>query len=292
MSSLRAVSGQANLGRRIALDRLMTVLMGFCVIAAVVPLLAVLGYVFWRGISVISIDFITKSEPFDLSATGGGIWNGVKGTIKLIALSALMAVPAGIGAAIYLNEYGKGRLAGYIRFVSDVMTGVPSIFVGVFVYALIVLSTGSFSAFAGAVALAVIMLPIVVRSVEEILKLVSHDLREASLALGVPKWRTILKVVLPAARAGIITGVVLSVARAAGETAPLLFTSFGNRFVTGWGDFSSPDSALPMLIFHNARSAYDAAQGRAWGAALVLILMIVAFTTLTRVLALRKSGRL
>lgn len=277
--------------RRLLKNRLMTGLMGLSVLLVLAPLVAVLGYVAWRGASALSGSFFTTSEPSDFSQRGGGFWNGIKGTIKLIVVCSALAVPTGIAAAIYLVEYGRGRLADAIRFVSDVMTGVPSIFVGVFVYTLIVVSSGHFSAWAGAVALAVIMLPIVVRSSEEMLKLVPGELREASLALGVPRWRTVLKVVLPVAAPGIATGVVLAVARAAGETAPLLFTSFGNRFVTGWLDLNQPDSALPLLIYRDARSAYAAAQERAWAGALVLVLLIVALTTIARVATLRRAGR-
>jgi len=277
--------------RRRLTDQLATGWMIVSVLVALVPLAFILGYVVYKGAGIVSWTFLTKPEPFDFTHSGGGVWNGIKGTLKLLFLASLLAIPTGILAALYLNEFGRGRFATAVRFVTDVMSGVPSIFVGIFIYSLIVLETGHFSAYSGALALAVLMLPIVIRGAEEVLKLVPHELREASLALGVPRWRTVLRVILPAAASGIVTAAMLSVARAAGETAPLLFTSFGNRFVTGWSDYGSPDSALPLLIFRNARSAYEPAQQRAWAAALVLIAIVLVFTILGRTLAGRRAFR-
>ena len=257
------------------------------VAAALIPLAAILGYVAYKGAGLISWEFLSQPEPFSFSQPGGGFWNGIKGTLKLLFVASALSIPVGVLAALYLSEFGRGRFASLVRFVTDVMTGVPSIFVGIFVYSLVVLQTGHFSAFSGALALAVLMLPIVIRGSEEVLKLVPGELREAALALGVPRWRTVLRVVLPSAASGIATAVMLSVARAAGETAPLLFTSFGNRFVTGWTDFSGPDSALPLLIFRDARSAYDPAQARAWAGALTLIAIVLLFTVAARTLAAR-----
>jgi len=276
--------------RRLLLNRLASAWMVGSILIALVPLAFILGYVIYKGVSVLSWDFLTQAEPFDFTQRGGGFWNGIKGTLKLMALSSLMSVPVGIVAALYLSEYGRGRFASIVRVVSDVMTGVPSIFVGIFVYSLIVLQVGHFSAYAGAVTLAVLMLPIVIRGSEEVLKLVPGALREAALALGVPRWRTTLRVILPAAASGIVTAVMLAVARAAGETAPLLFTSFGNRFVTDWTTFNQPDSALPLLIFNDARSPYAPAQERAWGGALVLITIVLVFTIVARTLASRTKA--
>jgi phosphate transport system permease protein len=290
MGEERVMTGRS-MRRRLRLDRTMTWLMGLCVLLALIPLVLVLGYVLWRGASVLDWNFLTQTEPFDLSQGGGGAWNAIKGTLKLIVISSLISIPTGIAAAVYLNEYGRGRLAETVRFVSDVMTGVPSIFVGVFVYSLVVIATGGFSAFSGGLALAVIMLPIIIRATEEILRLVPQALREAAWALGVPRWRTVLMVVLPVALPGIVTGVTLAVARGAGETAPLLFTSFGNHFVTGWLDVNDPDSALPLSIYRNARSAYAAAQERAWAGALVLVILIVLLTTIARIATMRRAGR-
>ena len=275
--------------RRRLKDRLATAWMAGSVVCALVPLALILGYVAYKGAGLVSWSFLTKPEPFSFTEPGGGFWNGIKGTLKLIVVATALAAPVGILAAVYLSEYGRGRFATAVRFVTDVMTGVPSIFVGIFVYSLIVLETGHFSAWSGAVALAVLMLPIVIRGTEEVLKLVPADIREASFALGVPHWRTALRIILPAAASGIVTASMLAVARAAGETAPLLFTSFGNRFVTGWTDYDQPDSALPLLVFRDARSAFDPAIQRAWGGALVLIALVLVLTIIARTLVARRG---
>ena len=259
------------------------------VVLALIPLLLVLGYVISRGAHLISWHLLSQPEPYGFTDRNGGLWNGIKGTIKVMVLASCVGVPIGVGCALWLNEYGHGWFAATVRFVADVMTGVPSVFVGVFIYSAVVLNTGHFSSWSGAIALGLLMLPIIVRGCEEVLRLVPDELREASTALGVPRWRTTLKVVLPAAKSGIVTVVMLSIARAAGETAPLLFTSFGNRVVTGWTDLNGPDSALPLLIFRDARSAYPAAQERAWAGALVLITMILVLTIVARLVAGRSS---
>jgi phosphate transport system permease protein len=272
--------------RRLA-DRVATAWMVVALLLALVPLGIILLYVAAKSIDALSPSFLREAPPFDASAFGGGYFNGIQGTLKLVLLSSLMAIPVGIGAAVYLNEYGRGsRLAPVVRFVADLMTGVPSIFIGIFVFSLLV-EGRSYAAWKGAVALALLMVPIVTRGAEEVLRLVPRDLREASLALGVPRWRTVVNVVLPAAASGLTTVSMLAVARAAGETAPLLFTSFGNRFVTGWTDVTSADSALPLLIFRDAGSAYDAARERAWAGAFVLITIVLLLTILARVIATR-----
>ena len=276
--------------RRHLKDRLATLWMAGSVVCALVPLALILGYVAYKGAGLVSWSFLTKPEPFSFTEAGGGFWNGIKGTLKLIVVATALAAPVGILAAIYLSEYGRGRFATAVRFVTDVMTGVPSIFVGIFVYSLVVVGTGHFSAWSGALALAVLMLPIVTRGAEEVLKLVPAELREASLALGVPRWRTVFRIIVPAAASGLVTALMLAVARAAGETAPLLFTSFGNRFVTGWTDFDQPDSALPLLIFRDARSAYEPARQRAWAGALVLIGLVLVFTIVARTVTSRRGA--
>lgn len=271
-------------------NQLATAWMVGSMLLALAPLVLVVGYVIVKGAGAVSWDFVTQPEPFDLAEPGGGFWNGIKGTIKLLVLATAVAVPSGLACAVWLSEYGRGPVAAVVRFVADVMTGVPSVFVGVFAYSFIVLQTGHFSAWSGAAALALLMLPIVVRGSEEVLRLVPGELREAALALGVPRWRAVLKVVLPTAASGLVTATMLAVARAAGETAPLLFTSFGSRVVTGWTEVDGPDSALPLLIYRGARSAYAPAQERAWAGALVLITMVLVLTLAARAVAAR-TGR-
>jgi phosphate transport system permease protein len=281
--------GSAMTARRRAANLVATGWMVASVVAVVVPLALVLGYVLLRGAAALDLSFFTQAEPLDFTQHGGGFRHGIQGTIKVVGLATLVAVPVGLACAIWLVEYGRGWLAGAVRFVADVMTGVPSVFVGIFAYSFLVLRIGHFAAWTGSAALALMMLPIVVRGCEEVLRLVPGELREASLALGVPRWRTTLSVVVPSAASGLTTAVMLAVARAAGETAPLLFTSFGSRVVTGWTSFNEPDSALPLLIYRNARSAYAPAQERAWAGAFVLIAMVLALTIGARLLAARSA---
>jgi phosphate transport system permease protein len=262
-------------------NRIATALMLLAAVLMAIPLGFVLWTVISRGISVISWSFLTSPIPPLVSPAGeGGIGPAVLGTLEITGMATLMAVPLGVLGAMYLNEYGgKGLLARVVRFMSDVMTGVPSIVMGLFIFSIWVLHFG-FSGLAGAFALGCLMLPVVIRSSEEMLKLVPDALREASYALGATKARVTLTVVLPAAIGGIVSGALLAVARAAGETAPLLFTIL--TVTTANPDiFSGADTALPAQIFANASSPYAGAQDRAWGAALTLIviafvLMIVA----------------
>jgi phosphate transport system permease protein len=206
----------------------------------------------------------------------------------MVGLASLLAVPVGILAAVYLVEYGaRDPIASAVRFFTDVMTGIPSIFVGIFVYTVVVLTLGSFSTFAGGLALAVLMLPIVVRAGEEILRLVPDDLREASYALGVPRWRTILRIVLPTALPGLTTGVLLAVARAVGETAPLLLTAFGSQLIVPWTKWNGAESSITYQIFVGSRQAFVASQERAWAGALVLVLGVLALSVAARTLATR-----
>jgi phosphate transport system permease protein len=219
--------------------------------------------------------------------TTGGIYHSIVGTIEQVLIASAIAVPLGIIAAVYVVEYGRGRLAATVRFFIDVMTGIPSIVAGLFIFAFWVLALHQgFSGFAAGMSLAVLMLPVVARASEEMLKLVPDELREASYALGVPKWRTVLSVVLPVASAGITTGVVLAVARVTGETAPLLLTAFGFDSVN-YNPFSGPQSALPLFVYQQATSAFKVAVDRAWGAALVLILFVVILSVIARLLTRR-----
>jgi phosphate transport system permease protein len=279
-----------SLARRRRFDRFMVGAMVAASVVALVPLLFILGDVVAKGISQLSASFFTQPEPFAATAAGGGFGAGIRGTIKMVGLGTVLAVPIGLLAAIYLREYQpRGPLATAVRFFADVMTGIPSIFVGIFVFTAVVLATHSFSSWAGGVALGILMLPVIVRTSEESLRLVPDTLREASLALGVRRWRTIVSVVLPAALPGITTGVLLAVARAAGETAPLLLTAFGNQLLVGWGSWNGPEAALTLEIFNDSRSPFPAQQARAWTGALVLILGILILSLAARAVVARRS---
>jgi phosphate transport system permease protein len=274
------------LHRRRLTNDLFTGLVFVCVAVAAIPLFAIVFYVLKRGGSVISIDFLTKDIPVLTRSVGPGMGPAIVGTLIITGTATVMAVPLGILAAVYLNEYGKkNRLAQVIRTMSDVMTGVPSIVMGLFIYTIWVLQFG-LSGFAGSLALACLMLPVVIRSTEEILRLVPAGLREASLALGASQARTILTVVLPAAISGITSGALLAVARAAGETAPLLFTIGASRKVN-LGVFEGANTALPSQIFRNATQPFPGPIDRAWGAALTLIVLVVVLTILARLIAKR-----
>jgi phosphate transport system permease protein len=265
-----------------------TVLMGLSLLIVLIPLGFILVTVIQKGAQAISWDFLTEDIP-PVRRSGPGMGPAVVGTILTTGLATLMAVPLGILGAVYLHEYGRnGRLASVLRFFADVMTGVPSIIMGLFIFTIWVVRFGvdGVNAFAGALALGCLMLPIVIRSTEEMLKLVPNDLREASLALGSSRSRTILGIVLPAALPGIVSGVLLAVARAAGETAPLLFT-IGAATSINWNPFSGPNTALSVQIFSNAQQPFAGAQERAWGAALTLIAMTFILLVLSRIVAAR-----
>jgi phosphate transport system permease protein len=275
-------------GRRKAADRGGRLLIGAAVVAAIAPLVAVLGYTVARGAGRLTPEFLTHSMrgvgPLD---TNGGIYHSLVGTVEQVGIAVLIAVPLGLLTAVYVTEYGEGRLATVTRFVVDVMTGIPSIVAGLFVLAFWVLGLHrGFSGFAAALALAILMLPVVVRSSEEMIRLVPDALREASYALGVPRWRTVVSVVLPTASAGITTGVMLAVARVTGETAPLLLTAFGFDSIRT-SPFEGPQSGLPLYVFDQATSSARGATDRAWGAALALILVVVVLYAVARLLTRR-----
>jgi phosphate transport system permease protein len=245
--------------------------------AVLLPLVLIFGYLVTKGVSSLNLDFFTQL-PKPVGETGGGMANALLGTMTLILLASSLGLPIGIMAGIYLAEYGHGSLAHAVRFGADVLSGVPSIVIGIYAYTLIVLPTHTFSAYAGAAALAVIMLPIVARTTEEMMRLVPNTLREAGLALGVPAWRTTIWVMLRTARGGILTGVMLAIARIAGETAPLLFTAFGNQY---WQrGLNGPISSLPVQIYTYAISPFDDWHRQAWAGALVLLILI-SFTSLS-----------
>jgi phosphate transport system permease protein len=271
--------------RRLA-DRFATATIVASLLLAVVPLGLVCYYVVANGGSVLSWAFLTEDIPNQYRRIGPGMGPAVVGTLVITGAAAVMAIPLGVLGAVYLNEYGKHRtLARLVRTMADVMTGVPSIVMGLFIYVTWVVATGSTSGFAGALALACLMLPVVIRSSEEILRLVPDEQRQASLALGARRWRTTVSVVLPAAISGITSGALLAVARAAGETAPLIAT-IGITFAAN-PSLAGDNTALPAQIFRNASQPFAGAQERAWGAALTLVVIVLLFTFVARLIANR-----
>jgi phosphate transport system permease protein len=270
-------------GRRVV-NTMMSTLTAACAFLGVALLLLILGYIAWQGGSSLSLQFLIDTpKPV---GEGGGIGNAILGTLVLLGLASVIGLPLGIAAGVYLSEFGRGWFAGLVRFVSDTLTGVPSIVTGVFVYTLIVLPMRQFSALAGGVALGIIMIPIVTRTTEEMLRLVPASLREGALALGAPQWRVTTGVVLPAAGSGIATGAMLAVARVSGETAPLLFTAFGSRFFNVYLD--QPIASLTVQIFNYAVSPYDEWHAQAWAATLVLMTLILVINVTVRILTRRK----
>jgi phosphate transport system permease protein len=258
------------------------------VVAAVlaqIPLVSVISYVLAKGASGLSWSFFTEL-PKPVGETGGGFGNALVGSLILVGLACAVGIPVGVLSGVYLSEFGRrDKLANAVRFSADVMSGVPSIAVGIFIYTVLVLTMRRFSALAGGAALGILMVPTVMRTTEELLKLVPDSLREAGLALGIPKWRVILSIVLRTGMPGIVTGIMLAVARAAGETAPLLFTAFGNRFwATG---LDKPIASLPVQIFTYAVSPYDDWHRQAWAAALVLMATVLLLNVGARLLTYR-----
>jgi phosphate transport system permease protein len=251
-------------------------MMGLTVAATfitLVPLFLILGNLISKGASSVNLAFFTHM-PAPVSEKGGGMANAIVGTLEVVGLAGLIGVPIGVGAGLYLAEHHASRIAQAVRLAADVMTGVPSIVIGIFAYAVVVRPMGGFSTLAGSIALAVIMIPVVTRTTEDMVRLVPHELREAALALGVPQWRTTLSVVARTAMAGIATGVILAIARVAGETAPLLFTSFGNRF---WStSLTEPIATLTVQVYTYAISPFPDWQRQAWAGALVLTGIVLA----------------
>jgi phosphate transport system permease protein len=269
---------------RRAVSGVMTSLTALCTLAAVGILVIILGYIAMRGIGALNLRFLMDSpRPV---GEGGGIGNAIVGSAVLLLLSCAVGVPMGIATGVYLSEFGGGMFASVVRFLVDTLTGIPSIVTGVFVYAVIVLRMKHFSAFAGGIALAMIMIPIVARTTEEMIKLVPHSLREGALALGAPQWRVTLGVVIPAAASGIATGAMLAVARVSGETAPLLFTAFGSRFFPR--NLNEPIASLTVQIYNYAISPYDEWHAQAWAATLVLMTLILSINILVRFLTRKK----
>jgi phosphate transport system permease protein len=275
--------GHADRLRR-ATSTMMTTLTGLCTLLAVTALAVILFYIAWRGIGSLSFQFLTdRPRPV---GEGGGIGNAILGSVVLLLVSSAIGLPLGICVGVYLSEIGGGRLGGAVRFMVDTLTGIPSIVTGVFVYAIMVVPMKHFSALAGSVALALIMIPIVARTTEEMLKLVPHSLREGALALGAPQWRVTLGVVIPAAASGIATGAMLAIARVSGETAPLLFTAFGSRFFPE--SLNQPIASLTVQIYNYAISPYDEWHAQAWAATLVLMTLVLGINIVVRFLTRKK----
>jgi phosphate transport system permease protein len=276
---LDALSGRDR--RRRIISTLLLGGTGLAAVLTVLPLVLIFFHLMRAGLGSLNPEFFTN-VPAPVGESGGGVGNGVLGTFILVGLAGLMGLPVAIGAGIYLAEAEGGTLANVIRFITDVMNGIPSIVIGIFVWAWIVVAVGGFSAFAGGVALAIMLLPMVTRTTEEMVRLVPRELKEGALALGFTRWRTTLGVVLPAARSGILTGVLVALARIAGETAPLLFTAFGNPFWSS--DLGRPIAALPVQIFQYAISPYEEQHRQAWAASLLLIALVLAVSLTARFL--------
>jgi phosphate transport system permease protein len=267
----------------------MLTLTGLCTLATVSVLLFILGYLVWNGARALNWDFFTQL-PKPVGEVGGGMANALLGSAKLLVLATLIGVPVGFIGGVYLAEFGGTTFPFLVRYTTDLLNGVPSIVIGIFAYAVVVLPMKHFSTLAGALALGIMVIPITMRSTEQFLRAVPEGLREAALALGASKWRTVATVVIPAAMRGILTGTILGVARVAGETAPLLFTSFSNRY---WGEgLNQPTASLPVMIFTYAISPYEDWHRQAWAAGLVLLaLMLAANISARLILAPRGAGR-
>lgn len=281
-SRISCLPSPAYARRRRWTSRAMTTLMGTCAVLVMAPLFIVLFFLIREGASSLDWNFFTQL-PKPTGEVGGGMANAIVGTVYLLGMATLLGVPIGVMGGIYLAEYGSDRVNAWIRFSADVLNGVPSIVWGMVVWAMIVVPLKSFSAYAGGVALGLMMVPLVMRTTEEVLILVPQSYREAGLALGIARWKIITVIVVKTALKGIVTGILVALARVAGETAPLLFTALGNNF---WNhNFAQPIAALPLQIFAYATSAYDDWHRQAWAGALVLMLLILGLNIFVRVLS-------
>jgi phosphate transport system permease protein len=266
---------------RIMLDRLVTALIVLCVMLTAIPVLVLLLFVVIKGLPGLLAPGFFTSAPHPVGVPGGGVFNAIIGTLEIVGIGSLLAVPFGALVGIFLSEYGRNRVGDTVRFISDVLTGLPSIAFGIFGYTVLVATLHHFSAISASVALAVLMLPVVLRATEAALVLVPQALREAGLALGAPRWRVTIEIVVPAAVGGIVTGALLAMARAAGETAPLLFTTLGNDFTQL--NPLQPMGALSLTVFKNALIPYTELQNQAWAAALLLVIMVAITNILARI---------
>lgn len=270
-----------SLSRRKLLNNTMTALTGLCALVAVASLFFILGYIFWGGVRGLSLGFLVNS-PKPIGEPNSGIANAIVGSVILIGLGSLIGMPVGIMGGIYLSEFGSNKFGLVLRFLIDTLTGTPSILVGVFVWTVMVHPMGHFSALSGGVALGIMMMPIVARTTEEMIRLVPHSLREAGLALGAPRWRVTIGVVLRTAASGVATGAMLAIARIAGETAPLLFTALGLNYLST--NVLQPMASLTYQIYYYAQSPYEEWHDMAWAATLVLVTMILALNIAVRLL--------
>jgi phosphate transport system permease protein len=274
-----------NLRRKLT-NQLMYVLSLLCIVIALIPLISILFEVISNGISAIDSSFLIQI-PKPVGEPGGGIANAIQGTFILIGLACLIGLPIGLFSGVYLAEHGNNKFSKFVRFITEVLSGIPSIVMGLFIFALVVLPMGHFSAIAGGIVLGIMMIPTVTITSQESVQLVSTYIREASIALGVPLWKTTLKVVLSTAKKGVITGILLAIARISGETAPLLFTAFGNMY---WSSgLAQPIASIPLLIYTYAISPFPEWHTKAWGAAFILILIIFGLSLSMRILMRGKT---
>lgn len=277
---------RSSLSRRTLFSTMMTVLAFICGFLALLPLVAVLSYVIIQGLGSFRLSLFTELPPPPL-VQGGGFGNAIIGTLLMVGVGAFISIPFGVLAAIYLTEFSSGKISRWIRFATNVLSGVPSIIAGVFAYASVVLTTGTFSSVAGGVALSVLMLPIIVRTTDEALQLVSHDLRQAAVGLGATNFQAVMRVVLPAALPAIVTGATLAIARAAGETAPLIFTALFSQF---WpNSLFQPTASLAVLVYNFAIAPFKNWQSLAWAASFILVLMVLLTSIIARWVTSRKA---
>jgi phosphate transport system permease protein len=270
---------------RKAKSSIMMTLSVLCAVIAIIPLFLILFYTLSQGISSINWAFFTQM-PKPAGEPGGGMANALVGTVILVAIGSIIGLPVGILSGVYLSEKGSSVFAQMVRFLAEVLNGIPSIVIGVVAYVIVVLPMKRFSAIAGGVALGILMMPLVTRTTEEMVKLIPHSFREAALGLGIPRWKTTLFIILPAAFKGIFTGILLSVARAAGETAPLLFTALGNRF---WStQLDQPIASLTVFIYDYAKAPFDNWNRQAWAAALVLIILVMLINIIFRLVTRKR----
>jgi phosphate transport system permease protein len=274
-------------GRR-AKDRAFTIALWSCGVLALLPLFFIVSYVVAKGLSALNIDFFTKA-PVAPGLPGGGLAQSFIGTGIIVGLATLFSVPLGVMAAVYLAEYGRGRFASVVRFVAEILLSTPSIVAGAFIWALIVVTLGNFSALAAGISLTVLMWPIIARATEEILRLVPEELREGALALGLPRWKVILRIVVPTAGPGIFTAVMLAVARGLGETAPILLTALGNDFINT--NIMQPTDAVPLRVYNYAQTAILSLHALAWGGAICLLAIVLALSISARALSSRQQRR-